>query len=115
MLVLTAGGLAACDRLQAVVTPGAPLSDEDNALRRKFRGLEGGQLRVDSLFEVTGLNIFAEDGKLFFRSASLIPPRGNSIRSYSARFGVPKTLRVEWRDRYQTALDPPVPPPPRAM
>ena len=87
------------------------MSDEDKALKCKFRGLEGGQLRVDSLFEVTGLNIFDENGKLFFSRASLIPPGGNSIRSYSARFGVPKTLRVEWRDRYQTAFVPPAPRP----
>lgn len=112
MLVLAASALSACDRLQAVVTSEEPLSDEDKALKRKFRGLTGGQLRVDSLFEVNGLNIFDENNKLFFSRASLIPPRGNSIRGYSAKFGVPKTLRVEWRDRYQTAFDSPVPPPP---
>jgi hypothetical protein len=88
------------------------LSDEDKALERKFRGFKGAELRVDSLFEVTGLNIFDDDGKLFFSSASMTPPGGNAIRSYSARFGVPKKLRVEWRDRYQTAFDSPVPPPP---
>lgn len=106
LLILAAGALSACDRVQAVVTPGAPLSDEDRALKRKFRGLEGGQLRVDSLFKVNGLNIFDESNKLFFSRASMIPPRGNSIRGYSARFGVPKTLRAEWRDKIEMVEDP---------
>ncbi len=106
LLVLSAGALSACDHLESVVMSGPPLSDEDKALKRKFRGLTGGQLRVDSLFEVTGLNIFDETGKLFFSSATLMPPRGNSIRGYSARFGVPKTLRVEWRDKIEMVEDP---------
>lgn len=75
-----------------------PLSAEDEALKRKFRGLEGGQLRVDSLFRVHGLNIFEEHGWLFFTHARMTPPRGRATASYGADFGVPKFLRVEWRD-----------------
>ncbi|ENO77006.1 hypothetical protein [Thauera sp. 63] len=74
------------------------MSAEDEALKRKFRGLKGGQLRVDSLFIVRGLNIFDEHGWLFFSAAGMTPPRGNFIGSYGAEFGVPKFLRVEWRD-----------------
>ncbi|THF64560.1 hypothetical protein E6C76_10875 [Pseudothauera nasutitermitis] len=74
------------------------MSPEDEALKRKFRGLEGGQLRVDSLFRVQGLNIFDEHGWLFFTAASMTPPRGRATASYGAEFGVPKFLRVEWRD-----------------
>jgi len=74
-----------------------PLSAEDEALKRKFRGLEGGQLRVDSLFRVRGLNIFEEHGWLFFTASSITPPH-NAIASYGVDFGVPKLLRVEWHD-----------------
>lgn len=80
------------------------LSDEDAELMHRFRGLVGGQLRVDSLFRVRGLNIFDEDGYLFFATASLTPPhRANS--SYGADFGVPKFLRVEWRDKTEMEPD----------
>ena len=92
--------------------PAKPLSAEDEQMKRKFQGLQGGQLRVDSLFQVEGLNIFDEHGWLLFSAASMSPPRGNFIGGYRAEFGVPKFLRVEWRDRYVTAFDPPQPRPP---
>ena len=80
--------------------PARPLSAEDEQLKRKFRGLQGGQLRVDSLFQVRGLNIFNENGYLFFAMAGITPPhRANS--SYGADFGVPKFLRFEWRDKIE--------------
>ena len=80
--------------------PAKPLSAEDEQLKRKFRGLQGGQLRVDSLFQVRGLNIFNENGYLFFAMAGITPPhRANS--SYGADFGVPKFLRFEWRDKIE--------------
>lgn len=82
-----------------------PLSAEDEMLRRKFRGLEGGQLLVDSLFEVRGLNIFDESGRVFFRAAAITPPRGRARASYGAEFGVPKFLRTEWRDRIEMEPD----------
>ena len=82
-----------------------PLSAEDEALKRKFRGLEGGQLRVDSLFRVHGLNIFEEHGWLFFTHARMTPPRGRFRGSYGADFGVPKFLRVEWRDKIEMEPD----------
>ena len=80
--------------------PAKPLSAEDEQLKRKFQGLQGGQLRVDSLFQVRGLNIFNENGYLFFAMAGITPPhRANS--SYGADFGVPKFLRFEWRDKIE--------------
>jgi hypothetical protein len=97
VLVLAVGGLTACDRLQALAGTDGTLSEEDKALKHKFRGLRGGQLRVDSLFEVNGLNIFDHNGKLFFARAQFVPPTGDYIGSYGADFGVPKFLRVEWR------------------
>ena len=82
--------------------PATPLSEEDLALQCKFRGLRGGQLRVDSLFDVAGLNIFDEHGRIFFKHANLVPPRGLFNGSYGADFGVPKFLRAEWRAREST-------------
>ena len=80
--------------------PARPLSPEDELLKHKFRGLRGGQLRVDSLFYVEGLNIFNEHGRLFFATAGMTPPhRANA--SYGAEFGVPKFLRFEWRDKIE--------------
>ena len=84
--------------------PAKPLSAEDEQLKRKFQGLRGGQLRVDSLFQVRGLNIFNENGYLFFAMAGITPPhRANS--SYGADFGVPKFLRFEWRDKIEMEPD----------
>lgn len=107
LLALSAAFLAGCrgsaPRREQASRP--PLSAEDDALKRKFRGIRGGQLRVDSLFIVHGLNIFDEHGWLFFAAARMTPPRGNFIGSYGAEFGVPKLLRVEWRDRIEMEPD----------
>ena len=107
LLTLCAALLAGCSgsagRRPLPVQP--PLSAEDEALKRKFRGLEGGQLLVDSLFVVTGLNIFEEHGWLFFSFARMTPPRGRFRGSYGADFGVPKFLRVEWRDKIEMEPD----------
>ena len=81
--------------------PAKPWSAEDEQLKRKFQGLRGGQLRVDSLFQVKGLNIFDEDGYLFFAHSRLTPPDGRITSSYGADFGVPKFLRFEWRDKIE--------------
>ncbi len=85
--------------------PAKPLSAEDEQLKRKFQGLRGGQLRVDSLFQVEGLNIFDEDGYLFFAHSRLTPPDGRITSSYGADFGVPKFLRFEWRDKIEKEPD----------
>jgi hypothetical protein len=92
--------------------PTAPLlSNEDAALRHKFRGVKGGELVVDAITEKIGVNIFDDRGGLLFSQAS-VSLFNQSIYSRSWREGFPKTLRVEWRDRYWTAQDPPVSRPP---
>jgi len=104
LLMATGGILLSACGLGGTLTaakPARPLSAEDAALKQKFRGLLGGQLRVDSLFYVQGLNIFDEDGYLFFAHAGLTPPDGRITSSYGADFGVPRTLRVEWRDKIE--------------
>ena len=100
LLLLSLAGLAGCDAVAELVDldgSWAKLSDEDKALRRKFRGMQGGELFVDGFGRKEGVNIFDETGKLFF-AHSLVSARNNSKHSYSANFGVPKTLRAEWRD-----------------
>lgn len=103
-LLIAAGGLllSACGHggKRTAAEPARPLNAEDAFLKHKFRGLEGGQLRVDSLFYVQGLNIFDENGDLFFATAGMTPPHRSSS-SYGADFGVPKLLRVEWRDKIE--------------
>jgi len=103
LLLATSGALlSACSfgAKRNPAEPARPLSAEDEQLKRKFRGLQGGQLRVDSLFQVRGLNILNERGRLFFASAVITPPhRANA--SYGADFGVPKFLRFEWRDKIE--------------
>ncbi len=108
-LLMATGGilLSACGfgGKRTTAKPARPLSAEEAALKQKFRGLQGGQLRVDSLFYVQGLNIFDEDGHLFFAHSSLNPPNGRITSSYGADFGVPKFLRVEWRDKIEKEPD----------
>ncbi len=87
------------------------LSEVEKALRYKFRELQGGELVVDAFGEKLGVNIFDESGQIFFKRASL-SPKNNSKHSYGADFGVPVSLRAEWRDRYAT--DPVNDPPPPA-
>ena len=108
LLIATSGVLlSACgfDGKRTTAEPARPLSTEDAFLRQKFRGLQGGQLRVDSLFHVRGLNIFDEDGYVFFAHSGLKPPNGRITSSYGADFGVPKFLRVEWRDKTEMEPD----------
>jgi hypothetical protein len=75
----------------------ANVVESDEALQYKFRGLRGGQLIVDGMVEKYGVNIFDEQGKVFYQSGT-VSIRNRSRQSYSANFGVPKTLRAEWRD-----------------
>jgi hypothetical protein len=73
-----------------------PLSDAQKALRYKFRGLSGGELVVDGFGEKEGVNIFDENEQMVFKRAS-VSPRNRSNSSYGSGFGVPITLRAEWR------------------
>ncbi len=101
VLLVCSAALVACERspatAQTPTTASAPMSDEDLALKHKFKGLDGGELFVDAFGEKHGVNIFDESGRRFFVRAT-VSARNNSLYSYGAKFGVPKTLRVEWRD-----------------
>jgi hypothetical protein len=72
------------------------LTEVKKALRHKFRGLLGGELVVDAFGEKVGVNIFDEKGQIFYKSAAL-SPRNQSQHAYGADFGVPVSLRAEWR------------------
>jgi hypothetical protein len=87
------------------------MTPQEQALARKFAVLGGGgELFVDSFGEKFGVNIFDERGHLFYASGTLRQP-GNSKHAYLSGFGAPVTLRVEWRNAYQTVPDPSVPKP----
>ena len=72
------------------------LTEVKKALRYKFRGLLGGELVVDAFGRKEGVNIFDETGQIFFKRAAL-SPRNQSQHAYGADFGVPVSLRAEWR------------------
>ena len=76
-----------------------PLSEDDKALAHKFRRITGGELRVDAITRKIGVDIFNEHGDVIYSSAAL-SLKNNSIHAYTARFGVPKFIRVKWRDQY---------------
>lgn len=77
-----------------------PLSAEDAALRYKFRGLRGGELRVDSMFKTNRVVIINVDtGYLFNIGMGVFGPGGASISGYGGnvdgdRLVIPKHLRM---------------------
>ena len=93
------GGLLGCKNDKNTNAPG-PLSDEDAALKFKFRGLRGGELRVDALVETNTSVIYQPDGKLFAGLFGVYSPASSLRAGYSGdendanAFSVPKTLRM---------------------
>lgn len=86
------------------------LTPAERAWRYRLRHLRGGgELMVDGFGEKLGVNIFDEQGRLFFKSAA-VNLRNRSKWAYSHELGAPLSLRAEWRDRYATDLvnDPPL-------
>lgn len=75
------------------------MTAEDAQLAHKFRGIRGGELYVDSIVEVQGVNIINQDGGIIFARAT-VSIWNQSRYAYSSDFGMPKTIRVIWRDRY---------------
>lgn len=80
--------------------PSPALSAEDAALKHKFRGLGGGELRVDSTFRTDGVIIINVDtGYLFNIGRGVFGPRAESISGYGGnvdgdRLAIPKYLRM---------------------
>jgi hypothetical protein len=77
----------------------ATLSDEDAALMRRFRGVKGGELRIDAPVAVGPVALFLENGLVFQRNSGGYGGRGGTISSYGGsgsgdNLVVPKTLRM---------------------
>lgn len=73
-----------------------PLTEEQKRMRKKFKGLKGGQLVVDAFGEKEAVTIFHESGRVFY-TRGVVSPRNQSIYAYGAEFGVPLSLRAMWR------------------
>lgn len=107
LIVLGTNGLTGCDWISAHPSnpANAKLSDEDRALKFKYRGIRGAELLVDSLEETQGVNMFDDRGGRFYGSASL-SVRNRSRHSYSGgEIALPKWIRVEWRDKIKMEED----------
>lgn len=97
-LVLAALSVCACDPY-GTDRKRAQMTEEDAQLAHKFRRISGGELFVDSIPQVYGVNIIKENGDYFYARSSL-NPRNNSRHAYNSHFGMPKYLRIIWRDGY---------------
>jgi hypothetical protein len=96
LLVLGAASVStACSGLNARGSPA--MTDEERALRRRFRGLSGGELFVDAITPKRCVVIFNESGGVVYTRGS-VSIKNNRRYSYSSEFGVPRTLRVTWRE-----------------
>ena len=95
----TFGGLQGCMQ-EKQPPPSDPFSDEDIALRHKFRGLSGGELRVDAMVETDTSVIYKPDGTLFAGLFGVFSPTKSIGTGYfgdenaADAFSVPKTLRM---------------------
>ena len=79
------------------VTP--ELSDEDKALKYKFRGIFGGELRVDAMIRMPPVALHTPDGRLFNIGHGSFGPGGATISGYGGsaegdRLPMPKYLRM---------------------
>lgn len=83
----------------ASTRPLASLSPEDAALRHKFRGIYGGELRVDATEQISKVAIYTEQGYLFNIGLGTFSPKGSAVSGYGGqvagdRLVMPKTLRL---------------------
>jgi hypothetical protein len=75
----------------------APLSAEDTALKHRFRGIGGGEKRIDAIGDLRPIALFFPSGALFQKLSG--PGRHASISSYGGggigdNLVVPRTLRM---------------------
>lgn len=75
----------------------APLSSEDTALKHRFRGIGGGEKRIDAIGDMRPIALFFPSGDLFQKLSG--PGRHASISSYGGggtgdNLVVPRTLRM---------------------
>ena len=88
--------LAACSQDKAKPV----LSDEDAALKHKFRDIRGGELYIDAVIYTQTSILYKPDGTLFGVGYGSFGPKDNDRSSYFGdekkgdQFAVPKTLRM---------------------
>jgi hypothetical protein len=121
LLIAACGLVSACQRQLRAATQSATLAkeltDEDRALAHKYRGIRGGELRVDALVNVPSTALHMPDGRLFNIGTGSFRPGRVGISGYGGsvqgdRLVVPKYLRMtryaEGSKRTGTRLAPPV-------
>jgi hypothetical protein len=96
---------AACDPFAPPQAATRDLTEEEKAINRRFHGLTGGSLLVDGLQQFVGVNIFDHRDRYFFVRSS-VSRKNTSNYEYDFSNGPPKTIRVQWRDRYLTDSQP---------
>jgi hypothetical protein len=115
-LVLALPQWACSQKDRAAMKSPAPLSSGDAALKHKFRGVRGGELRVDATFETNSVLILdAETGYQFNIGMGVFSPRGMSVSGYGGdvdgdRLVIPTHLRMKRYSEDARLLSPDVPP-----
>jgi hypothetical protein len=100
MALLWLPQLACSTHGTAPMKPSTPQSAEDAALKQKFRGVHGGELRVDATFEVDAAVIINVDtGRLFNIGVGTFRPGSNKVSGYGGtqdgdRLVMPRHLRM---------------------
>lgn len=115
-LVLALPQWACSQKEREAMKPSTPSSAEDAALKHKFRGMRGGELRVDATFETNRVLIIdADTGHLFNIGMGVFSPTNNVISGYGGqvegdRLVIPKHLRMKRYPQEAKLLSPDLPP-----
>lgn len=88
----------------------AGITPEDAELRHRFRGIYGGQRRIDGLVEMNNVALHNEAGN--YLQAGSFGPRGAGLASLGGKaFIVPKSVRMMWFTEDAQLKFNPFPPP----
>jgi hypothetical protein len=106
----------ACSRKDTPMNPPTAISPEDAALRHRFRGIRGGELRVDATFLTDSVVILdAETNRQFNIGMGSFGPGGSTVSGYGGnvdgdRLVIPKHLRMRRYAKDARFLSPDKPP-----
>lgn len=75
------------------------ITNEDDALRHKFRGIYGGELRIDAMVPLVAAALYMSNGDVYHGTWGIYGPNGGSASGFGGygdkdRLVVPKTLRM---------------------
>ena len=85
-----------CNQQVQTAEPTIKLSVEDEALRNKFRGISGGERRLDAITDMHGVTLFDEMGRIV-EARAIVRSSSRSLSSFGGgNFSMPKTLRAIW-------------------